>query len=112
MFFDQARKLSTQPLLWSRYRKDESYHSISWKKVADQVLKITGGLMENGVGDGDRVVIISENKPEWFIADLAIITCGAITVPAYTTYTTNDYLFILNHCKAKGIIVSSRNLAE
>ena len=112
MFFDQARKLSTQPLLWSRYREDESYHSISWKKVADQVLKITGGLMENGVGDGDRVVIISENKPEWFIADLAIITCGAITVPAYTTYTTNDYLFILNHCKAKGIIVSSRNLAE
>ena len=112
MFFDQARKLSAQPLLWSRYREDESYHSISWKKVADQVLKITGGLMENGVGDGDRVVIISENKPEWFIADLAIITCGAITVPAYTTYTTNDYLFILNHCKAKGIIVSSRNLAE
>ena len=163
MFFDQARKLSTQPLLW--FQENESYRSLSfvsrkgtttidftsvgislkrdalsklseqaqlhgrdriqtiikqrrkykpmsWKEVADKVLKITRELMENGVGDGDRIVIISENKPEWFIADLAIITCGAITVPTYTTYTTNDYLFILNHCKAKGIIVSSRNLAE
>ena len=163
MFFDQAKKLSTQPLLW--FQGNESYHSLSlvgrkgtttidftsagvslkkdmlsklpeqaqlhgreriqtrikerikykpmsWGEVAEKVLKITGELMANGIGDGDRIVIISENKPEWFIADLAIITCGAITVPAYTTYTTNDYLFILNHCKAKGIIVSSRNLAE
>ncbi len=163
MFFDQARKLSTQPLLW--FQENESYHSLSlvgrkgtttidftsvgislkrdalsklseqaqlhgreriqtiikqrrkykpmsWEGVAEKILKITGELMANEVNDGDRVVIISENKPEWFMADLAIITCGAITVPAYTTYTTNDYLFILNHCKAKGIIVSSRNLAE
>ena len=68
--------------------------------------------MENGVTEGDRVVIIAENRPEWLIADLAIITCGAITVPAYTTYTSRDYLHILGNCQAKGIIVSNQRLMQ
>ena len=110
MFFDQAKKFSTRPFLW--FKEKESYKSLSWSESAQQILKITHALISNDVVEGDRIVIVSENRPEWLIADLAIITCGAITVPAYTTYTTDDYLHILSNCKANGIIVSNQSLAE
>ena len=110
MFFDQATKFSNQPFLW--FKEKGKYQSLTWEESAKQILKITHALMENGVTEGDRVVIIAENRPEWLIADLAIITCGAITVPAYTTYTSRDYLHILGNCQAKGIVVSNQRLMQ
>ena len=62
------------------------------------------------VSKGDRCLIISENRPEWQIADLAIMTIGAISVPAYTTSTSNDYKHIINHSGARCLIVSSHDL--
>ena len=72
MFFDQATKFSNQPFLW--FKEKGKYQSLTWEESAKQILKITHALMENGVTEGDRVVIIAENSPEWLIADLAIIT--------------------------------------
>ena len=68
------------------------------------------GLLNLGILKGDRVVILSENRPEWQIADLAIMTIGAISVPAYTTSTINDYKHIFNHSGARCLIVSSHDL--
>ena len=60
---------------------------------------------------GDRVVIAMENRPEWCIAELAILSLGAIAVPAYTTNTADDHQHILNNVRAKAALVSTRKLA-
>ena len=56
---------------------------------------------------GDRCILLSENRPEWLITDLAIMNAGGITVPLFTTYSEKDYEYILNDCKPKVCIVSN-----
>ena len=56
---------------------------------------------------GDRCLLISENRPEWFISDLSIMLSGSITVPAYTTYAERDYEYIINDCSPSVIFVSN-----
>ena len=56
---------------------------------------------------GDRCLLISENRPEWMISDLSVMLAGGITVPAYTTYTSRDYEYIINDCSPSVIIVSN-----
>lgn len=57
-------------------------------------------------------MLVSENRPEWLIADLAILLNSAITVPNYTTYTVNDFAFTINDCKPSGLIVSTPQLLK
>ena len=59
------------------------------------------------IQDGDRCLLISENRPEWMISDLSIMLAGGITVPAYTTYLARDYEYIINNCKPSIVIVSN-----
>ena len=108
LFTHQSSSLSTEPYLWKK--SNEKYISLSWKEVERQVEALAKGLLSLGILKGDRVVILSENRPEWQIADLAIMTIGAISVPAYTTSTTNDYKHIINHSGARCLIVSSQDL--
>ena len=93
MFYSQAEKLADQPFLWSK--EGGSYVSRSWREVAEEVTLLARGLRAHGIEDGDRVVLCSENRPEWPIAHLAVMATGGITVPAYTTNTVNDHLYIL-----------------
>jgi long-chain acyl-CoA synthetase len=65
-----------------------------------------------GIAPGDRVALVAENRPKWLIADHAIMACGAITVPAYTTNTVDDHLHILNNSGAKAAIVADQRLAR
>ncbi len=110
MFFAQAGRLGVKPLLW--HKQAGEWRSQSWDETAQQVRHLARGLSALGVGDGDRVVLASENRPEWCIADLAIMAAGAITVPAYVTNTVADHVHILNDCDARAVIVSTRTLAE
>ena len=110
MFFAQAEKLADQPFLWAK--ENGNYVSQSWADVADKVLAISKGLSALGIEKGDRVVLCSENRPEWPIAHLAIMAAGGITVPVYTTNTVNDHLYILSNSGAKAAIVSNNNLAD
>ena len=87
------------------------YLPLSWSQTREQVESIAKGLINLGILKGDRVVILSENRPEWQIADLAIMSIGAISVPAYTTSTTKDYEHIINHSGARCLFVSSHSLA-
>ena len=110
LFFEQAARLGDAPFLW---RKQEgAYRPCSWREVAEKVKAAAQGFIDLGLKAGDRVVLVAENRPEWLIADLAIMSVGAITVPAYTTNTEEDHLHILEHSEAVGAIVSTKALAR
>ncbi len=108
MFFEKSKEMKDKPYLWKK--NNNEFESLSWKNVELLVKSIARSLIGLGVLKGDRVVILSENRPEWQIADLAIMSIGAITVPVYTTSTTSDYSHIINHSGARCMIISSHEL--
>ena len=110
LFFERAEERGEHPFLWAK--TDGKYRPLSWREVAAQVSDLARGLKAIGVGDGARVVLVSENRPEWLIADLAIMAAGGITVPAYTTNTVEDHAHIVNNSDAVAMIVSTSKLAE
>ncbi len=110
MFFSQAETLGNKPFLWAK--EDGAYRARSWTETAETVRALARGLRDLGVEKGDRVLLCSENRPEWPIAHLAIMAAGGITVPAYTTNTVNDHLHVLGNSEAMGAIVSTRALAD
>ncbi len=110
MFFGQVEKFGDRPFLWKK--RDGIYKPLSWGDTAARVTPLARALVGLGVEPGDRVVLLSENRPAWLVADVAIMSVGGITVPAYTTSTQNDYLHILRDSGAKGAIVSDRTLSK
>ena len=74
-------------------------------------MRLARGLLSLGVAPGDRVALVAESRPEWVIADLAIMSIGAVTVPAYTTNTADDHRHILGNSGARAAIVSTPALA-
>ena len=110
MFFDQAARHGDRPLLF--HKADGRWHSRSWRETAQAVASLAAGLRAIGVQPGDRVAIVSENRPEWAIADLGVMAAGAISVPTYTTNTPRDHLHILENSGARAAIVSTAKLAQ
>ena len=82
----------------------------SWRSAAEQVCLLAESLRGMGLNDGDRVALVSENRPEWCIADLAIMAAGCITVPTYTTNTRRDHAHILDNSGARAVFVSNEKL--
>jgi len=78
----------------------------SWQETFYSINKLSNELKKY-VNKGDRCLLISENRPEWFISDLSIMLSGSITVPAYTTYAERDYEYIINDCTPTVIFVSN-----
>jgi long-chain acyl-CoA synthetase len=110
LFLSRADELGDKPFLWSK--RDGSWQSLSWKETARQVCLIAESLRKMGLADGDRVMLVSENRPEWCIADLAIMAAGCVTVPAYTTNTEHDHQHVLENSGARAVIVSDAKLAK
>lgn len=110
MFFRQADRFGERPLLW--HKREGRWTPLTWREVAAKICLLARGLQSLGIQPGDRVVLVSENRPAWFVADFAIMATGAITVPAYTTSTEADYFHILSDSGAAAIVVSTRRLAE
>ena len=109
MFLDRAEEHGDRPLL-SR-KADGRWQAQSWAQCRDAIASLSAALIELGIKPGDRVMLVSENRPEWCLADLAIMAAGAITVPAYTTNTTADHSHILGNSGARAVIVSNVKLA-
>ena len=82
----------------------------SWREAAEQVCLLAESLRSLGLADGDRVALVSENRPEWCIADLAIMAAGCITVPTYTTNTRRDHAHILDNSGARAVFVANEKL--
>ena len=93
-------------------KRGGEWQELSWREVARQVCLLAENLRNLGLEDGDRVALVSENRPEWCIADLAIMAAGCITVPAYITNTERDHLHILDNSGARAVIVSNGKLAQ
>src|SRR5579862_2290979 len=110
MFFAQAELHGARPFLWAKHER--VYRPVSWQEAANQVRELARGLRALGLRRGDRVALVAENRPEWVIADLAIISAGAITVPAYTTHTIEDHRYLLANSGARAVIVSTAALAQ
>jgi long-chain acyl-CoA synthetase len=110
MFFARAEAKGDAPFLW--HRAGASWQSRSWAETARAVASLAAALAELGITRGDRVMLVSENRPEWCIADLAIMAAGGVTVPTYTTNTERDHAHILENSGAKAVIVSTAKLAR
>jgi len=110
MFFATAKRRGDRPFLWSK--KDGRYQPMSWAETANQVSRLARGLVALGIAPGDRVALAAESRPEWVIADLAIMSAGAIAVPAYTTNTVEDHRHILGNSGARAVITSKPPLSE
>ncbi|WP_027133590.1 AMP-dependent synthetase/ligase [Geminicoccus roseus] len=110
MFQRTVQRKGDAPFLWSK--QSGIYQPISYREVAMDVQHLARALAQLGLEPGDRVVLVSENRPEWCIADLAIMSAGGITVPAYTTATVDDHAYLLAHSGAKLVICSGRSLAK
>ena len=109
IFFATARQRTGRPFLWAK--RDKRYRALSWSEVESAVTRLARALIAYGIEPGDRVALVSENRPEWIIADLAIMSAGAITVPAYVTNTGNDHRHVLGNSGAHAVIVSTAALA-
>jgi long-chain acyl-CoA synthetase len=109
MFFARAAELGDRPFLWAK--RGGAWKAITWREARETVVRLARGLAVLGVAPGDRVVIAMENRPEWCIAEVAILAMGAIAVPAYTTNTAADHQHILDNVRAKAALVSTKKLA-
>ena len=105
MFFDRAARLGEKPFLWAK--SEGRYRPKTWAATARDVRRVALGLRSLEIGPGDRVGLVAENRPEWVIADLAIMSAGAITVPGYVTQTVEDHRHLLAHSGACAVIVSN-----
>ncbi|HJP91490.1 MAG TPA: long-chain fatty acid--CoA ligase [Pyrinomonadaceae bacterium] len=92
------------------YRADGKWHNIPATAFVDRVKNVALGLSGLGIRPGDRIALLSENRPEWSIADLAILSLGAINVPIYTTQAVDQIEYILSDSGARAIFISSRKL--
>ena len=110
LFLTRAAEKGDAPFLWAK--RDGAWRSISWAEAARQVAALAAGLKRIGLQHGDRVCLVSENRPEWLIADLAIMAAGCVTVPTYTTNTTRDHAHVLGNSGARAVIVSGQKLAK
>ncbi len=110
MFLARAAVNGDAPFLWAK--RDGRWQSISWAEAARQVASLARALQSLGLKRGDRVMLVSENRPEWCISDLAIMAAGLVTVPTYITNTERDHQHILENSGACAVIVSTAKLAR
>ncbi|MEJ7935866.1 AMP-dependent synthetase/ligase [Sphingobium sp. AN558] len=109
MFFERAKEQGDTPFLWRKTAG--AWQSISWVETAAQVAALASALRAQGLRPGEPVMLVSENRPEFCIADLAIMAAGCVTVPTYTTNTTRDHQHVLTDSGARAVIVSTARLA-
>src|SRR3954470_21705699 len=110
MFFARAREKGDKPFLW--HKTGGAWQSISWAETARKVASLATAFEAMGLKNGDRVMLVSENRPEFCIADLAIMAAGCVTVPTYTTNTERDHTHILENSGSRAAIVSTAKLAQ
>jgi len=110
LFFDAVTKFNRPDAL--QVKTGGAYKPISHKEVAERVRHAARGLSYLGVRRGDRVAILSENRPEWAIADFACLTAGMTDVPIYPTLPSDQIAYILKDSGTSAIFVSNKEQAE
>ena len=105
LFFINYKKQKKDNILLTSLKDYSNY--FTWEKTFHSIKKLSSEIKKYA-NKGDRCLLISENRPEWFITDLSVMLSEAITVPAYTTYAEKDYEYIIENCNPKLIFVSNQ----
>ncbi len=110
LFANQANKQNKKDIFleWLNPTNKKTY---TWEQTEKNILKLSKVIKEN-IKEGDRCLLVSENRPEWFVSDLAIMVAGGITVPAYTTYTEDDYKYLIEDCEPSLVVVSNNEMLK
>jgi len=110
-FARQVQTFTEKPLFL--VKRGGRFEPLTWRQAAEQVTTLAQWLLQQRVSQGDRVLVLSENRPEWGIADLAIQSAGAWTVPIYPTLTAGDLRVIAKDCQpVAGIASTPEQLAK
>ncbi len=109
MMFDRARLWPGRTVF--RCHRDGAWHALSWAEFARQAASVARALREAGVVAGDRVLLVSENRPEVAVAEVALMAIRAIPVPVYPANTAADHAHLLRDSGARTAIVSTAALA-
>lgn len=110
LFLNRVNQSTDRPALW--LKRQGKYEYITWREFADRVKKVALFLSGIGVRKGDRVGILSENRPEWAYVDLGILSMGAVTVPIYPTSSVKECCYILEHAEVVCLFISSDEQLE
>ncbi len=107
LFFTKYKEINSvadKPFL--KWLKENKKDFLTWQQVSSKI-QILSQYLKANLADGDRCILLSENRPEWLISDISIMNAGGVTVPLFTTYSEKDYEYIINDCKPKICIVSN-----
>jgi len=105
LFYEQYQKQNKENIFLQSLKEPQKKYS--WKDVYLNINKLSEEISKH-IEKGDRCLLVSENRPEWMIADLSIMLSGGITVPAYTTYSERDYEYIIDDCTPAVLIISDK----
>src|SRR6266542_449184 len=110
MFLERARFEPDRDAL--KVKRNGEWHGITWRAYEEAVRRAANGLLSLGIGRGDKVAIISLNRPEWHEADRAVMSLGAVTVPIYVTNSPPQLAYITGHSESKAIFVENAGQLE
>ena len=106
LYFTKSTKIDgKKPFLkWLKPNK----RTYNWEDITERIYKLSYKV-KSLIKEGDRCLILSENRPYWLMSDISVMNAGGISVPIFTTYSSSDYEYIFNDCEPKLIIVSNDN---
>lgn len=107
LFTDRVARWPDRPAL--RYAEDGEWRPITWREYGTAVREAAAGLAALGIDPGDRVGILSGNQPRWHMADVAILSCGGISVPAYPTGASSQVAHVFGHSGSRACFVGDRD---
>ena len=110
LFFHQSQKQNSKDI-FLQWLNPNNKKTFTWEETKLNIFKLSNIIKKN-IKEGDRCLLVSENRPEWFISDLAIMLSGGITVPAYTTYTEDDYKYLIEDCEPSLVVVSNHDMLK
>ncbi|HJN84013.1 MAG TPA: long-chain fatty acid--CoA ligase [Candidatus Pelagibacter bacterium] len=110
LFFYQVEKQDNKSV-FLQWLNPNNKKTFTWEETKLNIFKLSKIIRKN-IKEGDRCLLVSENRPEWFVSDLAIMLSGGITVPAYTTYTEGDYKYLIEDCEPTIVIVSNNEMLK
>src|SRR5271166_5012053 len=106
----QAERLGPCPAL--RFKRHGLYHDLNWTDYRAQAVAAAAALVEAGIAPGDRVGLLAENRVEWLVADMAIMTAGAVNVPPHAPLTAAQIQFQLADAGVRWLFISTRAQAD
>ena len=109
LYFKKCDEVDQKKPFLKWLKPGKSTHS--WGDIREKIFKLSSKI-KTLINEGDRCLILSENRPSWLISDIAVMNAGGISTPIFTTYSPNDYEYILSDCKPSLIIVSNDNLFQ